>query len=91
MNPLSHLSPEDSERLRKSLDSQSALKWSDQIPAEPGWYWCYGKMYGGKEIVFVSVARGEMWSNGCKVQEGYLWAGPIQEPSGQLPEPEKKM
>lgn len=61
--------------------------WSEDKPQVPGFYWKYGLLYGGMEIVHVSKAEDQWWVNGEKMEDDYLWAGPIPFPIGEVPKP----
>jgi hypothetical protein len=66
------------------------LKWSTNKPDRNGWYWKYGPGYGGITIEHVEIRHNEIWADGVKVDDGWMWAGPIPLPEGELPPPEKK-
>lgn len=61
------------------------LKWTSNLPTEPGWYWIMS--YNKKpSMVEVRVIDGRlMLTSGVinvtlNIFEGCLWAGPIPEP-----------
>lgn len=67
--------------------------WTTELPIKEGWYWYYNGTFGGSCIYYVSIKDGTRWCDGCKLDNASSrsrWAGPIIEPSGELPEPDKK-
>ncbi len=59
------------------------LSWTSTPPSEPGWYWV--KIIDRPEVLEVAPISGQLhilWSDGPRpLPEGYLWAGPIPQPS----------
>lgn len=66
------------------------MKWSADKPTACGFYWRYGLGYGGITIEHVDIRNEVVWADGSKVDDGWMWAGPIPIPEGELPFPQRK-